>query len=300
MKIGKEARIGISSILILLVAYWGITFLKGSNILSSTNIYHTSYVNVDGLEMSSPVLVNGMKVGTVIKVGMSDVKGEVVVDFTVKSKYNIPNNSVAILGSQSVLGGKAITIEIGNSKEFYTDGAIIKSSVAPDVMGAATDIAERASKLIDSLSITISKVNSLISEKMIDDTQATMSNLNSSTESLSNMLSSEKTKIASITTNLNKLSSDLNDVMPEVKSAVTNLNNLTDTLGSSLPAILAQIDEIARKINDENGTIGKLLNDKQLYDTANITLEEAAALLKDLKENPKRYVHFSLFGRKTK
>lgn len=300
MKIGKEARIGISSILILLVAYWGITFLKGSNLLSRTNIYHTSYVNVDGLEMSSPILVNGMKVGTVIRVGMTDVKGEVVVDFTIKAKYQIPNNSLAVLGSQSVLGGKAITIQIGDSKEFYENGAIVKSTVAPDVMGAATDIAERASKLIDSLSLTISKVNSLISEKMIDDTQATMSNLNSSTESLSNILSTEKTKIASITTNLNKLSSDLNGVMPDVKSAISNLNNLTDTLGNSLPAIMAQIDEIVKKINDENGTVGKLLNDKQLYDSANITLEEASALLKDLKENPKRYVHFSLFGRKDK
>ena len=100
MKISKETRIGISSIIILLVAYWGITFLKGENILSNTNVYQTSYQNVIGLEMSSPILINGMKVGTVIKVGMSDVKGDVIVDFTVKSKYKIPNNSVALLEDQ--------------------------------------------------------------------------------------------------------------------------------------------------------------------------------------------------------
>lgn len=300
MRITREAKIGIASIIILFIAYWGITFLKGANIFSSVNIYKTSYSNVDGLEMSSPVMINGMKVGTVIRVEMNDVKGSVYVDFTVKSKYKIPSNSIAELGGQSLLGGKQVEIVTGDSKEMLKNGDNITSKVNNGMMDAATDIAERASNLIDSLTLTLSKINSLLSDQMISDAQGTVANLKSTSATLDKMLVRENDKIGKITTNLGNLTGDLNGMMPEMKSAVTNINSLSGSLNSSLPHILAQIDEIVAKINSEKGTIGKLLTSADLYDNATVTLEEAAALLRDLKQNPKRYVHFSLFGKKDK
>lgn len=300
MKISREARIGISSIVIMFIAYWGITFLKGANILSSTNIYTTSYSNVDGLEMSSPVTINGMKVGTVIRVEMGDVSGDVVVDFTVKSKYHVPSNSVAVLGGQSLLGGKELIIKVGDSKTMLKGGERIASSIDNGMMDAATDIAERASNLIDSLTLSLSKINGLMSEQLINNVQNTVSNLNSSTSTLDKMLSAERGRIATITTNLGKLTGDINGMMPELRGTITNANNLADSLNNTLPALISQIEQMVAKINSENGTIGKLLNDTKLYDNATLTLEEAAALLKDLKENPKKYVHFSLFGKKSK
>lgn len=300
MKISKEVKIGISSLVILLITYWGITFLKGANILSSTNIYHTSYVNVDGLEVSSPVLINGMKVGTVLNVGMNDVRGVVNVDFSVKTKYKIPSNSKVLLGGQSLLGGKDLTIEIGSSELYLKGGDTIKSMVNGSITDVATDMATKVSYLIDSLALTISKINMLLDERMISDVQQTMSNLNQGSATLTSMLNSEKGRIATITTNLAKVSGELNGIMPEIKGAVSNINSLTDTLNTTLPIILKQIDEVITKINSEKGTVGKLLTNTDLYDKATITMDEAAALLKDLKENPKRYVHFSIFGKKDK
>lgn len=300
MRISREAKIGISSIIILFIAYWGITFLKGSNLLSSVNIYKTSYSDVGGLEMSSPVIINGMKVGTVIRVEMSDVEGDVYVDFTVKSKYKIPDNSVAVLGSASLLSGKSIELITGDSKELLKNGGTMKSRINNGMMDAVTDISERASNLIDSLTLTLSKINSLLSDKMINDAQGTVANLKSSTATLDKMLTDEKGKISKITTNLGQLTGDLNEIMPEVKGAVKGFNTLTQSLNGSLPHILAQIDEIVAKINSNKGTVGKLLTSSDLYDGATITFEEAAALLRDLKQNPKRYVHFSLFGKKEK
>lgn len=300
MKISREVRIGIASVVILFIAYWGITFLKGANILSSVSIYKTAYVNVDGLAMSSPVMINGMKVGTVIRVEMSDVKGVVYVDFTVKSKYQIPTNSVAVLAGQSLLGGKEITLMIGDSKEMLENGAQIKSKVDNGMMEAATDIAGRVSNVVDSLTVSLGKINQLLSNDMIGNTQGTIANLNSSTATLSSMLAAEKVKIGKITSNLSSITGEVNEMMPEVKGAITNINQLSDTLNQSLPSLIAQIEEMVAQINSETGSVGKLLNDTKLYDNATITLEEAAALLKDLKENPKRYVHFSLFGKKDK
>lgn len=300
MRISREAKIGISSIIILFIAYWGITFLKGSNLLSSVNIYKTSYSDVDGLQMSSPVMINGMKVGTVIRVEMSDIKGDVYVDFTVKSKYKIPDNTIAVLGGQSLLGGKEIVLMTGDSKELLKNGAIMKSQINNGMMDAATDIAERASNLIDSLTLTLSKINSLLSDKMINDAQGTVANLKSSTATLDKMLTDEKGKISKITSNLGQLTGDLNEMMPEVRGAVKGFNTLSQSLNGSLPHILAQIDEIVAKINSNKGTVGKLLTSSDLYDGLTITFEEAAALLRDLKQNPKRYVHFSLFGKKEK
>lgn len=300
MRISREAKIGISSIIILFIAYWGITFLKGSNLLSSVNIYKTSYSDVDGLQMSSPVMINGMNVGTVIRVEMSDIKGDVYVDFTVKSKYKIPDNTIAVLGGQSLLGGKEIVLMTGDSKELLKNGAIMKSQINNGMMDAATDIAERASNLIDSLTLTLSKINSLLSDKMINDAQGTVANLKSSTATLDKMLTDEKGKISKITSNLGQLTGDLNEMMPEVRGAVKGFNTLSQSLNGSLPHILAQIDEIVAKINSNKGTVGKLLTSSDLYDGLTITFEEAAALLRDLKQNPKRYVHFSLFGKKEK
>lgn len=300
MKISREVRIGIASVVIMFVAYWGITFLKGSNILSSVSIYKTSYVDVDGLAMSSPVMINGMKVGTVIRVEMSDVKGVVYVDFTVKGKYKIPTNSTAVLGGQSLLGGKEIELIIGDSKEMLANGAQITSRIDNGMMDAATDIAERVSSVVDSLAVSLAKINQLLSSDMISNTQGTISNLNSSTATLSGMLAVEKVKIGKITSNLSSITGDVNEMMPDVKGAIANINHLSDSLNQSLPSLIAQIEEMVTQINSETGSMGKLLNDTALYDNATITMEEAAALLKDLKENPKRYVQFSLFGKKEK
>lgn len=300
MKITKEVKIGVSSIIILFVAYWGITFLKGANILSSTNTYKAKYVNVNGLEVSSPVLINGMKVGAVINVKMNDVKDIITVFFTVKSEYKIPDNSIALLGNSSLLGGKAILLKIGDSDKYLKNNSIIESEIENGMMGSITDIAGKATTIIDSLTLTLSKINSLLSSQMINETQSTISNLNKSTKTLSGMLNDERGRIANITTNLGNLATDLNQVMPDVKGTMSNLNDLTDSLNNSLPALILQINEIILKVAKEDSTIGKLLNDSKLYDEATITLEEASKLLKDLKKNPKRYVQFSLFGKSDK
>lgn len=297
MKINREAKIGIASIIILFILYWGVNFIKGSNVLTSTNIFTAKYANVDGLEMSSPVVINGMKVGSVVRVSMTDVNKDIEVDFIVDGKYKIPSNSTAELGSQSLMGGKQIVIHVGDAKTYLSNKDVIKSTVDTGLADAVAEMTDRAARLVDSLTVTLSKANTLMSEQMILDAQSTVANLNSATGSMGDILASEKVKIAEITRNLSALTAELNGMMPDVKGTLSNMNSLTDSLNMSLPAMLTEIDAIIAKLSAEDGTIAKLLNDSELYDNASITLDQAAKLLEDLREDPKRYVHFSLFGK---
>ncbi len=296
MKISKEARIGISSVVILFILYWGVNFLKGSNILSSLNTYTTQYASVDGLEVSSPVVINGMKVGTVTRVDMRDVRGEVVVDFAVKDAYKIPTNSIVELTSQSLLGGMQLVIIVGDANTYLEDGATVESRVDNGLEDATKEVTARAYSLMDTLTLSLTKINALMSEDMIADVKSTISNLNNSTATLSDIMESEKKNINEMLANLTSLTNELNEIMPATKRTLDNVESLSDSLTNKLPEMINSVNDIVTKLNSDEGVINKLMTDKELYDNATSTLEAATKLLEDLKANPKRYVHISVFG----
>ncbi len=298
MKITKEAKIGISSVVILFILYWGINFLKGSNILSGTNTFKTSFENISGLEVSSPVIINGMKVGTVTDIDMKNVHGDVNVRFTVKKEYQIPSNSIVELTGQSLLGGKQLVLIAGDAKTFLENKAVIKSEIDTGLEDATKEVTTRATSLMDSLTLSLSKFNKLMSKELITNTHSVVSNVNDATGELSKLIKDEREQIGKLLENLTNITVEINKIMPAANKSMGNVANLTDSLSTSLPNILADLEEVMSKLNNNDNSVNKLLTDKELYSNATETLNAAAALLNDLKENPKRYINISVFGGK--
>ncbi len=296
----REVKVGIMVTVAIFVIYFGLNFLKGIDIFSPTSTYYAIYNNIDGLVPSSPVLVKGFKVGQVeeIKYDFSKEKS-FVVRISVSKDVLLPKGAKIELFDNGLMGGKAIQLVYAPliaGQALYTPGDTIESfvgtglmaQVAGDLMPKIQSISEQADSLIRSLrQITESKSikNSLSS------IENTTSNLDATSVQLKKMMNNDVPRIMKdvngLTGDLKKISGNLSTVdfaatFASINHTIANLNLLTD------------------KLNSKEGTVGPLLNDKGLYTNLTNTAESADKLLVDLKQNPKRYVHFSLFGSKEK
>jgi phospholipid/cholesterol/gamma-HCH transport system substrate-binding protein len=296
----REVKVGIMVTISIFVLYFGLNFLKGIDIFSPTSTYYAVYDNIDGLVPSSPVLIKGYKVGQVeeIKYDFSKEKS-FVVRISVSKDVLLPKGAKIELFDNGLMGGKAIQIvyaPLMAGQALYTPEDTVESTVgiglmaqvAGDLMPKIQSISEQADSLIRSLrAITEGKAlkNSLAS---IENTTA---NFDATSVQLKKMMNSDVPRIMKdvngITGDLKKMSGNLSTVdfaatFASINHTIANLNLLTD------------------KLNSKEGTVGLLLNDKGLYTNLTNTAENADKLLIDLKQHPKRYVHFSLFGSKEK
>jgi phospholipid/cholesterol/gamma-HCH transport system substrate-binding protein len=296
----REVKVGIMVTISIFVLYFGLNFLKGIDVFSPISTFYAVYTNIDGLVPSSPVLIKGYKVGQVeeIKYDFSKEKS-FVVRISVSKDVLLPKGAKIDLFDNGLMGGKAIQIvyaPLMAGQELYTPGDTIESTVgtglmaqvAGDLMPKIESISEQADSLIRSLrAITEGKAlkNSLTS---IENTTA---NFDATSVQLKKLMNSDVPRIMKdvngITGDLKKISGNLSTVdfaatFASINHTIANLNLLTD------------------KLNSKEGTVGLLLNDKGLYTNLTNTAENADKLLIDLKQNPKRYVHFSLFGSKEK
>ncbi len=300
-KINKELRIGIFTLIIFAGAYWGINFLRGVDVLSSNNDYYAYYDQSGNIEVSSPVLLRGIKIGTVTGVGIESVDAKVKVVLSVSKKFDIPVNSIAELTDKSLMGGKAIAIEIGDSKEILEGHGVLESRVNDELKNQIEDVKGMLDEVVTKLTTTLDNVNMLLTQENIESMTATLQSVSSLSSSLDHMVKVEQTKISNITTGLECVVSDFQSSMPALQSTLTNLDSITSSIkGSNLDQTLiaagtavASLNKTLDDINSGSGTIGLLINDPSLYNNL-------SGLLSDFKAHPKRYVHFSLFGRKDK
>lgn len=305
----REVKIGIFAIVILLCFWAAIRFLSGIDIFSRNMIYHATYSNVSGLQSAAPVTINGVKVGTVEAIELKDTT--VVIDIAVNRKYGIPSDSKAKIYSDGLLGSKAIVIELGSSAQMLQKGDTIASAVNRDLMDVAGSELEffkqKLSTITDDLSVTLRNLNSLI-ENNSDDFSATMSHLNSISASLDQVLTREKTDLVSIVNSLEQLARTLSDNSHHLENIMANADSFSqqleaariDSLAASFNRTATQLSTMLEQVNSGQGSLGKLLTDQALYDNLTAASQNLSLLLEDLKAHPKRYVHFSVFGRKDK
>lgn len=304
MKISKEVKVGFVAMLSIALLVWGYNYLKGTNLLFKTKTVYTVYPSVAGLAKSSPILINGFQIGVVESIYFHpNQSGSVVVELLItENDYIIPNNSFASLISMDFLGSKAIALKIGNSKTELLDGdtlqADIEMSMLDDVSEQILPIKQKAENLMDSLNIavsglskTLNNLNEVLNVKNKRNLELALVKLNTTVESY-NMLALE----------LN------NTIKTVVKPTLKTYKNLGDSLASldlkstmeSAQKTFENMTDIMTKINNGEGTMGQLMNNDSLYnhlDSVSVNLDR---LLIDFKEHPKRYVHFSVFGRKDK
>lgn len=305
MKIRREVKVGIFGLLMLVVAYWGISFLKGVDILSSSNTYHIVYSKSDNIEISSPILIKGIKVGTVTAVYITDLHGDINVDVKIKKRYKIPENSVAVITNKSVLGGKAIDLQIGDSPKFIEEYGNIKGEIDNNMGEQIDQLKNKLTATLDELTLALSGINKLLNEENLGAISSTIGNINAASGNVNSAVVDLKNKLAVVTSDLAVLTGTLKESAPQLSNTISNLSLISDTLALQMPAIMAsvnqtvsEVDKTISKINSGEGSLGLLLNDGSLYNNLNTSSGNLSLLLEDIRLQPKRYVHFSVFGGK--
>jgi phospholipid/cholesterol/gamma-HCH transport system substrate-binding protein len=298
-KFSRELWIGALVIATVAVLYFGVNYLKGINIFNPTNYYYVKFDRVNGLSVSSPITIKGYKIGLIkdIIYNYDDPKDGIVVVLQVDDDLRIPVNSRAVLTSE-LLGGANVSLTLNAEMNgvFYKKGDTIPSFIDDGIMATVTaEIMPRVQSIVpqlDSLLVSLKVIaGDQAIQKSLGNIQRLTANLESASVSLNGMMKNDvpviMKNVNTITTDFSKVSANLSHVdfqatMKRVDNTLANLQIITD------------------KVNRGEGTVGMLLNDKTLYNNLANTAGSANELLIDLKANPKRYVQFSLWGKKDK
>ena len=321
MKISKEFKIGVVVVCALIAFVWGVNFLKGSNIFSKKNYLYALYPKIDGLIEASPILINGFKVGQVSEISLLKLNdtNKVLVKFLIFSDVMIPKNSTARSVSSDLLGSKAVEIVFSTEKDFVKSGDTLIAALEPgfkqELDKRIAPIQAKAENLISAMDSVIEVVSSILNaktrdnlDKSIEGVRKAILTLEQTAYKLDDLVGTEKAKISSILSHINNISADLDKSGKKIDNIIANLSNVSDSLAKAqlksaideADKSLKQLNMMLTRINEGEGTIGKLAKNDTLYYNLNKSTVDLDKLLKDLRVNPERYIHFSVFGRKEK
>lgn len=307
MKTSKEIKTAVLVLSGILLFIFIFNYLKGENLLSSSRKITAIYSNVEGLAISSAVTINGHKVGKVQDIRFTDDKsGMLEVSMLIDSDFNFSKNSIAELYESGLIGGKAISIIPAFDGSANTvSGDVLKSKVKPGltelVNQRLTPLQEKIESVMVSADLLLNNVNSIFDEKTksdikgsISQLEQTISSFEKTSNSLQNLLETNKNAINNSISNFSDISDDLSIVTDKLSKSdfEQTINELKFSL-NNFNSLLSDLDR-------GEGSLGKLFNDEGLYNNLEASLGQLESLLEDMKLNPKRYVHFSLFGKKNK
>lgn len=308
MKNSLELKVGLITIVALASLYYGINFLKGQDIFQNKTIIYAQYEQVDGLSPSRPVNINGLKVGVVDNIYFHpNGSGALMVAMNITTDFPIPDNSVARISSD-LLGNRSVELVLGDSPSAIeandTLSSKVQLSIAEEVNEQVKPIKEKAEKLIGSIDTVMVLASAFLNEETRDNFRSTFGKLQDVVERLSNAVKLSESKIVSSVDDLSKITSTVEENRAELNSLFDNLAKLSDSLANinysqtvaNLDSTLQRTNAVMAKIDAGDGSVGALVNERELYDNLIALTEQLNLVLLDLKYNPKRYVHFSMFG----
>ncbi len=321
MKIAKEVKIGFIFAAGLVILVWGINFFKDRHLFSNSRIIYAVYSHIDGLTAANAIVIHGMKIGQVDDVYFThDTSQQIVVRMIIDNKQVvIPKNSIARIITSDIMGARSIEIILGNDYNHVINN---KDTMLADVQTSLMDvfskelspIKTKAEGLIVSIDSVLAVVKAIFNKK-------TQENLSASLESINNTLNSLEHTMAQVDNwvandgKLNKIFGNIESITTNIKTnndnitkVIQNFSNISDSLAkanfaatiTSANKTLADVNTIISNINKGKGSVGMLLNNDSLYNGLSNTATDLDLLMKDLKENPHRYLHFSIFGGKKK
>jgi len=307
-KISNEVKVGFTVLVTLVSFILLFNFLKGKDLFNRTAYYYAVYDKIGGLAESSPVEVNGYKVGVVQSIRFIDaVSGRLLVTFSVDRNFKLPKNTVAEVLPLSLIAGMKVQFVYGNGPGFYSDGDTIQGRLAVSIIDKVETelipVKERITNLIVSADSVITSINKIMDEGFRKDLGETMSNLNSTTASIDNIIGTNEKELKSTLESVSKFSEMLSANTGKMNSTFSNLQAISDTLAaadiyatiSNLKASLEGASKMMSNLNSGKGSAGQLLTNDSLYINLSNSLSSLNLLLEDMKANPKKYVHFSLF-----
>lgn len=304
--------VGGSALITVVVFILLFNFLKGSSIFKSTDTYYVIYDNIAGLTESNPVEISGYQAGVVQDIRLiNDGSGKLLVSIMVDRDFNIPRGTKAEITTATLIAGMKIILRMGDSSEMCHNHDTLEGYVATSIIDRLSQtispLEGNISDIVTRLDSVISAINKVFTPEFGSNIRSAVSNVNNVTAGLSEITGREKEDLMTSIESLEKFTAMLSDNSASLDTTLKTLAAVSDTIASfdlggalvSLKSSLSNLDELIKEISRGEGSAGKLLKDDSLYTNLNNTLADLDLLLKDLKENPKKYVHFSLFGKKS-
>jgi phospholipid/cholesterol/gamma-HCH transport system substrate-binding protein len=318
MKISNETKIGALTSIAIVLLILGFNFLKGNSFTSKNIRYYAVFNNIEGLANSNPVNINGKQVGTVYSTDGGRDMRRIIVALNMSQDIDIPDNSAAVI-VPSVLGTTSLEIKLGTTNTFYKNGDTLFTKTGAGMFDEALQRIDpvlfevnNAVKALDSL---LNAVNSVFDpttkgniRSMIDNLNKTTAGLAASSASLETMMNTQTGVLTKTLNNVSSFTGNLAGNNEKINQITTNVQTLTSNLSklelektlTSLNATINGLQTAVEKVNSDDGTLGKLVNDNNLYNNLTATSNKLNLLLDDVRTHPKRYINISLFGKKDK
>lgn len=319
MKISREAKVGIIVTVAIACFIYGFNFLKGKNLFSTERKFYAVYYNIDGLVEANPVQINGFRVGQVRKIDfLPDNSGRMVVTVVVDNKdIKIPRGSIARIISSDLLGSKAVQLELGQGNIYAQSGDTLVSDIEEGLKQAVDKRIAPLQKKVEGLISSIDSVVVVVQAILNEDARANLTqsfegvkkailSLEKTSMRLDTLVASEKHKLSAIFSNIQSISSNIAANNDKLTNVINNFSAISDSLAKAnfkqtidnANNAIAQTTSIIEKINKGEGSMGMLINNPELYNKLEKSAGDLDKLLIDLRVNPERYMHFSVFGRK--
>ncbi len=304
----KEIKIGVFTILMILGGWFGIRFLSGIDVLSRNQDYYVVYDQTNGVEKASAVVVNGLQIGKVTDIKLSEDRHNVIIKLTIPSKYQIPVDSEAKSFSSNLMSSKVIGITLGNSNNFLDSGDTINATYDKGIMDMATTelefLKERIDLVTEELANTLSSLNTLL-EGNTATVNSTLKNIEALTDQTSKIVEHNNEQINQIIEGFSLMAQAVGNSAPKIDSIIGDFNQLTSELsqanvGSTIAESLEELKTLMAALNDEGGSINQLMTDEALYDNLVSASSSLDSLFVDINTNPGRYlkyINFSVIGR---
>lgn len=298
-KPSNEIKIALTAILAIAIIYFGVIFLKGMNLFSNSDTYYVRMNNVSGVQIGSPVLANGLKMGRVETIRFDEKSQNLIVEISVNRGFQIPEGSIVFI-SKELLGSAHVNLKLGDdSTRVLAKGDTLRGEPALDLMGEAAGMIPQIEMLLPKLDSILASLNTIVSDPSITaslhNLEYISNNLRTTTDNINMMAGRDLPRLLNhadhMVLGLDSLSSslariDVESIAANANQTLSNTNSITAHLNSAM--------------NSKDNTLGMLMNDNSIALHLDSTIVNASLLLQDLKQHPKRYVHFSLFGKKDK
>jgi|TARA_R100001369_G_scaffold63995_1_gene91023 phospholipid/cholesterol/gamma-HCH transport system substrate-binding protein len=306
LKITREVKTAVLVLSAIALLIFGYYFLKGNNLLDGSRTFYAVYDDVEGLARSSKVTINGLQVGKVTDIQIIDSRGNLAITFTVENDFEFSKNSIARIYGGGIIGGKSLAIvPTYEQGQMAKDGDTLNSEIEEGLLELVNDRLTPLQKKIENVIVSVDSLVNGFNEILDPNTRQnlrnsfasldrTMASLENTSGTLNGILTDNKPKLDRTFTNLDEMSYNFNSFSDSL--AEVNLAGIVN----DFEEIAADLKNVAAKANSTDGTVGKLLNDPKVYDNLDRATKQLEQLLQDVKLNPKRYVHISVFGKRNK
>jgi phospholipid/cholesterol/gamma-HCH transport system substrate-binding protein len=299
MRFTKEIKIALVSILGIVVLFFGLQFLKGLSVFSNDNTMYVAFSDATGLSVSSPVYANGYRVGVVKALDYDyDPHGKIVAEVGLNKEMRVPVGSCAELASD-LLGNIKINLVLGDDPlNMIAIGDTISGGMEAGIMSKVGEMMPVIMDIAPKLDSIMTSLNLLLSDPALRNT---LHHVEGMTENLNATSQELKTLSASLNREVPTMMHKANGVLDNTQQLTHNLSQIdVEAMNAKVNQTLANVEQMTQRLNSNEGTLGLLMRDKSLYNNLTATAASADSLLTDLKAHPKRYVHFSIFGKKDK